>query len=599
MTTSGLRRIGAVITFIVGRVIAEPVREGRLRDNGWSPGLRAVVTIGLILFVVLTAMTFTAGTARRLFGLTLGTDGGTFPLALLPVVVVATVCTLTLLATAALRMRWWWKVAAVFVLAGTLMWVPVISADLPSIALVLVFLLVYVGLLIGRRNRPFRVWEFVLLLLLLGHATFWVIHLSGGTEMTTAVDVQLNAFITFYLPLFWLATPVALLAGAAMAELTIATITWSVSGIWQGVTGRRDAAGDRVPVPVAVRVVIWVVLLVGSGVLLTREVFSLADADLLWQTVRGVGLFGLLVVLVLPVLWRSERGNLIRPDADDVIDGWPQASLPIGPLIALPFLYQLVAHLFRAVGLGGVHDVLMGIGGPHRVTILLTLGCLVLYGLAWRQANRGRDVPAVVLAAVAANVGASTVGSVFSLEATVTAVRLGGYLAAVVTLVVLVVRRRLTTERGVALAGVLALTALFDFREFIYEPVTFLIGMAGVSAGLVVGLIWRMLTDQGWTRGDTPGFPRSSRVMIALANLMFGGMAVAMVALFGGYSAFDLEQFERIGDHLIGNGLWAGVTLSALVLAWRGQVIRADGTVDPALAADADAEAVAQPRWLS
>ena len=42
----GLRRLWAGLRIFVARVLAEPVRDGRLRNDGWPPGLAAIAGLG-------------------------------------------------------------------------------------------------------------------------------------------------------------------------------------------------------------------------------------------------------------------------------------------------------------------------------------------------------------------------------------------------------------------------------------------------------------------------------------------------------------------------------------------------------------------------
>ncbi|MDN5725840.1 MAG: hypothetical protein L0G99_07920, partial [Propionibacteriales bacterium] len=196
-----------------------------------------------------------------------------------------------------------------------------------------------------------------------------------------------------------------------------------------------------------------------------------------------------------------------------------------------------------------------------------------------------------------ATVLVSVVGGIVDVDATVDGFRTGGYVLAVGLLVTLLVRRRLTTERGLALALSLVLTAVFDYRYWIYEPITAVFTVAGVGATLMVGLIWRLLTDNGFARGDSARFPQASRVLLAMANSLFAVTAIAIVALFGGNWILDVEVFENNGDHMIGNGLWAAVTIASLSLAWQGQVIRSDLPADAA-GEQPRARSVVQPRWL-
>jgi len=569
-TPSRWGELRALVRFVLQRTFVIPVSEGRLADRGWTPGLRAVVWMSLLWFLLLTMLSVAAPVLRSVLPLAQQAGGATFPLAILPVLITAVSGTLALVATAALRLRWWAQVIAFFVLAGILVWAPLSIGSLVGLAATVLVLLGYLVLILVRRRRPFQAWEFVVLLVAIGTVASSNLVLTA-TSWDGPVDLRLTYFLTWYLPLFGLATPIAILAGVAMAEITIATVTWAVSAVVRAARARASArSGAAARGRWARRLASWVGLVAITGTLVVREILDFADADNLGLTLRGVGMFLLVLVFVVPVLWRAERRSLLRPDADDVVVAWPGASVPVGLLVALPFLYGVLVQLLGALGLSPVVAVLAGLGGSYQSVVLLVLGALGLYGLAWRRAVAGWGPVAVAYAAIAAVLLLSSVASWFDIDASLAGLRTGGWCAAVITLVVLVVRRRLEAERAVALAVVLVVAGLFGFRQMIYEPLTYLVAAVGVSLGLVAGLVWRLLTDNGWTRTGSPGFPRASRVMLALANLLFGALAVAVVALGGGHLTLDLEQFEGLGDQLVGNGLWAGVSVAALVLAWRG-----------------------------
>ena len=89
--------------------------------------------------------------------------------------------------------------------------------------------------------------------------------------------------------------------------------------------------------------------------------------------------------------------------------------------------------------------------------------------------------------------------------------------------------------------------------------------------------LWRLLTDNGYAAGDSPGFPRASRVLLVLANALVGVVFAALLALRGGAWALDLRQAESIGDTIVGFPLVLALMFSGLTLAVRGGGVSGGG----------------------
>jgi hypothetical protein len=91
----------------------------------------------------------------------------------------------------------------------------------------------------------------------------------------------------------------------------------------------------------------------------------------------------------------------------------------------------------------------------------------------------------------------------------------------------------------------------------------------GVSAALLLGLIWRFLIAGSDANGDSPRFPRPSRVLLVL-----GFNLLAMVALtfyrVSMSSADLLDTYQTGGDRVLGGALLLGALIAAAQAVLRG-----------------------------
>ena len=274
---------------------------------------------------------------------------------------------------------------------------------------------------------------------------------------------------------------------------------------------------------------------------------------------------------------RTAAGDArVRPDPDDLLPAWrrsaPALAVVLGATVGLQLLLGVVLRSFGlrsagafVAGAGTSATVVVGAAATTSLAVLVVAAVLSLRG--WRQTG-------LVLTATGLTYGFQTLFSVLNVLTGTDDVLAVATLVAIVLLVVLAVRRRLTTQAEIGIAGVLLLTAVHRYRDWFDEPVTALVSLSGVSAALLVGLVWRLLTDNAFARGDSPGLPRSSRVLLALANALVGVTAAALVALLGGRSLLDLRQTEALGDGVLGFPLVLAVVFASLTLAARGREVR-------------------------
>lgn len=563
-----LRRIAGVVGFVLQQVLVEPVREGRLRDTGWAPGLKVIVVAGLALYAVVMGLAVFGGPLRSVTELIYRSPSDTFPAIALPGIVVAVVFACSCLFTAALHAVWWVRPLALLVVLAVVLkplelseshWTNFVFLAAAA-ALVLVMAL--------RWSKPFVWWEFILVLAIIGHAVVANVVFRNQLYAGYATDLQLNSLSLIMLVLWSLALPAALVAGSAMAELTISTVAWTVTGVARAVSGRRAA------------LVCLVLVLLGSLGRFARSVWELATdeshhpSSFLIGAAMTVVLAGLCLLVV-----RIGPSGSVRPESpdgtgqegtgqectgpggeppttDSALGNWSRATLPLALLLAAGMVGTTLANqVLQVMGLGGLGRWVQDVGGADQVRFLGGVTGLVGIARGVWLARRGRHEPALVWSVFGGLMALMTLNSVVGVEASVPGILSAAAAIVLAVTGVLLVRGRWRLETALPLALVAVLGVVYEFREYIFEPVTAVFALTGVGAGLLVGLLWRLLTDNGYSRGDSVRFPRTSRVLLAIANATFGVTAVAMVSLSGGFWELDLERAEGTGDTILGGTL--------------------------------------------
>ena len=143
----------------------------------------------------------------------------------------------------------------------------------------------------------------------------------------------------------------------------------------------------------------------------------------------------------------------------------------------------------------------------------------------------------------------------------------------IVAVAVSLVRRRLTSQRALAFAGVLILSALFSYRDFISDPLGSLLGFSG-AALVLFGLTWDLLTGSGWGNGDSRRFPRPTRVLLVLTNSVLTMTVLAYAALIrDGSTTIYLDPYAEFGNLIFGTGLLAAAVVAVFDSTWRDRPI--------------------------
>ena len=567
----GVRSLVGLVGFVLVRTFVDPVREGRLRSRGWPAGLRSFVATTVLVYGVLMLGAVLATAVRRRSPVVFAAPDQSLPAVAVPLIGLGATLALACLFAAALHTRLPFRAATTVVVAAVLLapvdWSRPTPFDLVTAGLVALLPL----FVLLRSRRAFHWAEPVVSVAVVGLAVVSQQAVALAPLRAVAPGIAISALSQLTDPLWALATPVSILAGATLVEVTTSAVTWTTVGFWARTSGRRRA---RVWTAVAL-----VLLVVVRSVQEVRRLTNPSEPVpfsrlLLAALVVAVVAAGCAVSTTLAD--RTPAGDArSRPDPDDLLPSWhrcaPALAVVLGATIGLQLLVSVVLD---GVGLRRAGAAVLHAGGTGTAILVsaavTSAAVLVVAGVA---SARGHRRLGLVLTAIGLmygfQTGFSATGLLTSNDdviAVVTATAVG-------LLVWLVVRRRLTTQSEVGIAGVLLLTAAYGYRDWLDEPLTAVVALSGVSAALLVGLAWRLLTDNGFARGDSAGFPQPSRVLLALANALVGVTSAALVALLGGRSLLDFSQTESLGDGVLGFPLVLAVVFAALTLAARGREV--------------------------
>jgi hypothetical protein len=563
------RSVWSLVRFVLRRTFADPVRDGRLDPRGWPAGLRPIATVALLTYVLVTVTAVFASYVRGHTRLLFLPPNQTLPAPAVALVCVALILALTCLFTAGLHLRVPLRVATIVVTVAVLLY-PLdwsepgaatwVGAGLAASLLVIAAL---------RWRRSFHWLEFVASLLVIGNAV--IAHQVFGLAELSAVDpaLQVSELTNLTLPLGALAVPAAVLAGAALVEITTAAATWTVRGAWSRLGRGRRHVGTATAV-------VLMVLIAGRVAQEVQRMSSRSDPVRPSQLVLGAAIAAAVGLACGLATWLADRRPTgdprRRPDPDELLSTWSRCTPVLAVVVAVVISGQLlVSIVLRAFGLANAGSWVLHLGGTAATAVLALVSAVAAILAALVVSLRGWRTAGLLLMAFGTMYGASTLFDYVDLITTTDDILAAVTLAAVLLLGGLALRRRLTTEAQVAVAGVLLLNIAYRYRGWFTDPLTQLVSLTGVSAALLVGLIWRILTDNGFTRRDSVGFPQPSRVLIALGNAVVGVTFAAQVGLLGGRFDLDLAAMEHAGDTFLGFPLVLGVSFAGLSLAARGR----------------------------
>lgn len=556
-----------LVRLFLSRVLAEPVREGRLRDVGWPQGLRVLVALAAGCFLAGVGLVVASSGLRAVLDLGVpATVGFSMPRPLLWAVLGLVLVSVALLQTAALHGVWWFRLLG---LLGTIVVMGSWGlrgfsggALLASTATALLIICLVVFSIV-RHRKPFVWWEFPVVLGLLGGSVLGGLTSIGHNERQFGYDLGPVLLQQSLQVMGQFALPAAIAAGTAVAELTVSA-TLVATRITHRFALRRTAF--------VILATVLLLRLVQSGWEIAHLDPYRQDLSTVLGSALGVVLVGAVAGLLLRIAHQHGRALQVSELADDL----SRAALPLGgammvallPLLVLSFGIQTavvldptgtIARLPFDLGAfaGG------GVTAASRVLLAVLVGVLAL-----RAARRGRAERATLFGAVAVMlvlmssnfltgglVSDATDLDVFNLVAT---------LATVGVACVLVARRRLTGERALGLAGLLVLSALFAHRDFISDPLGVVLGFSG-AALVLFGLCWDFLTGCAVGNEGSVRFPLPSRVLLLLANLLFAVTVLAFISLVRDPDAtVSLEDFATLGDNVLGTALLVAAFVGVL-----------------------------------
>ena len=397
ITGRGRSRFARFASGLYRQTLVDPIEQGRLRDLEWPYGLRSIVLLGYLVFVIAGLMVIFSGLIREHRTLTVSGTGLGLPEQMVwPLVLLLSFGVASLMA-AAQHGPWWLKVLGLLFtlmvmgtwslrrpsLAGWVGW-PVIAACLMAALLVVVII---------RWRRGFAWWEFAVMWALVGLGmTIGIAETREakiyGSDLTP-LNLQQTAAVLGYLAL-----PAATIAGASVAEVTVrATVAATQNA--------ERFAKQGWPYLILVGVVC--IRLVQCGWLIAHRDPVVEDlTSLLWACVL-VAAFAVVGLVLLRLSRRQEAAPVVSELGDELGRvGFTIAAVLIA--VALPVqVFLSVLQVLASLEPGGaaarlsfdITPLVTRIIDPSRVLV-----GVVLLILAIRAARRGQASRALVLGGI-------------------------------------------------------------------------------------------------------------------------------------------------------------------------------------------------------
>ena len=566
------------VRFVMGvlrQTLVDPIVAGRLRDQGWPYGLRAIVVAGYVAFAIAGLTVIFSGLIRSADELTIsGFESLGLPRTAVIGLVVLLSFGVSAFMNAALHGPWWLRIfGLLFGLAIVGIWSlrdPTTVGGPSMLVVAMVLLAALVIFVVVRWRGRFAWWEFAVIWLLVG-AGMLIGVLQARTIRRFGFDLTAQLLQQTALLLGSLALPAALIAGASVAEITVrATVAATRSATR---LGRRRGA-----------VIILLAVLAVRAAQFVREWLGRdpVSQGLIAYVPAMVIVLGFTALGVAATRAGHRRGA--APAVSELSDELGRVGFLIALAMTVTLLpVQIVISIVQIVGtldLGGEvagwafnpTPISSEIVDPYRVA----LG-VVLLVLASRAARRGATGRALVLGCIGIMLIALARNLVLR-DATAAPIDpdvLNSVATAAVLLAILItaLRRRMTTERALAFAGILILSALFSYRDFISDPLGVLLGFSG-AALVLFGLTWDLLTGAGWGNGDSARFPRPTRVLLVLTNFVLTMTVLGYAALIrDGSTTIYLDPYAQLGDLIFGTALLAATVIAVFDAAWRNATL--------------------------
>ncbi|MDO5683123.1 MAG: hypothetical protein Q4G46_09895 [Propionibacteriaceae bacterium] len=543
------------------RVIIDQVRDGRLRTDDWTPGLRGVGVVTLLMSLVAVGLTLATGLIRS------GTDLAmvseiSIPLPVIPPAFVVCAVALSLVIAGLLHAPWPLRLVAVVAglssFASVSFTVADLQAGLPS-RLLLTAATLLVLTVVWRWTRPPRWWEPPLVCAVMAMGILGPVWLSESELRLEVISLSLLIFL-----LGTIAAAPTIVAAFGVVDFALSTSLWVA-----------DLAGDRV----SVRIFRGVVIVGGLGVVALLIPRWLGQPRAMSGLVASLGLLvvvgGLCRVADLVADRRSAGQTDVHHFGASHNGAVWLVGLSVGGLLFLEVALLPLWALFERWSFAD--RPAWAVWGERRAVVawgLAAVGCLAVGCVAAWRARRGVAEFALGLIPFLVVNALRTAGVV---RVPWTPGGLAVVTASITMLVVIVwvLTRRFTRERAEAGAALFMLSAAIALPDVLGDPVGALLGAAG--SGLVLfGVAWNLLTGSTTANGDSPRFPRQARVLLTLGLALVVLLHVLFATVIRGGGVGDtLDLYSAYGSTLVGPAFLLVVWLALISGALAGRSWRA------------------------
>ena len=554
-----LRDLGDLLHHFVDEVFISQVREGALRPRTWPRGLPAIGAGALVIYGALGLAAVFAVQLRRRSELVVSSVTDTsLPQPVIWLLVCGVILAFALVHTAALHTSWLWRI--VLFILGVMALVFFVGPLLLTAPLaMLVAPVLYLGLLgftIGRARASFAWWEFPVVTVIVA-ATMLSPWMFGGQGLETRVIALDGTFSSLGI----LAYPALLVAGSVPASIAISS----------------SVAIARYPTR---RLVLAIVGVAAVGLLAFATIRGIrTGADVLRASSFIASTVALLVVAGLTLVWLWRARQASPEDLEPYPDAWSEWLYPVAAAIA-GMMIVITPVLMVSIVLRFLHvtSVANGIDGfwallsanNPAVFWRAAIGCVLLV-VAWRISSRGRLAEATIVGALSTFMIIDALGLVpafaFLHDWTTGTAGLIGAGVAVLTGVVLAIRRKLGFRQVTWLLVVVLLAAVYPFRNILADPMSAALGFS-VQLLLIFALTWQLITGEDFMLGDSPTFPHPTRVLLFMANSVFAVTTVAFVALSRAQGTVaDTNALAIAGGWMLGDPLFMLTIVTGIWLA--------------------------------
>ncbi|MCL2784244.1 MAG: hypothetical protein FWD55_02170 [Propionibacteriaceae bacterium] len=554
---------------VLSAAFVKPVQDGRPHPDQWPRGLPAIGAAVLVVYVLLALAAVFAVPLRQHTTLVISMSSmNSLPQPAIWLLQCGVVLTMALLYTAALHTSWLLRLV-LFVLGGFALFFFVAPAVITVPWVVFLSVLLYIGLFvftIVRSRREFAWWEFVVITIVVGSMMLIPSMIAASSPTVFAGEgpaLHIVGIEGTFASLGLLSYPVLMVAGAAPAQIVV---TGAVA-----VTNR----------PVVRSLLLGITLLGLTWLTLSTILDWQEGSEDLSLSALAAGVVTWSLILGLLALW-LKRGQARAPEEPSSFpDTWSSWLYPLAAAIAgvalvlipLGMIIQVLHFAGSPELIAIIEHIWNGFSDNNPALLWRTVLGFVLIGIAWRISGRGRPTEAMLISVLAVSMIMEGLGLIPALaflheENT----RMTGLLACAAAFVIgciLLIRRHMDAERAGLILAVVLLAVLYPIRNVLDDP-------AGTalyfSAPLILlfGLTWRVLSDAEFLDGDTRVFPRSTRVLLFMANTLFAATLVAFIALASATAtAIDPSQWSDFGDWALGGPLYIGAMVACLWLAVR------------------------------